>query len=43
MQEVNYDKIIWDTESFVSELRLWSKIDYYNINAGFWEPFIEIL
>jgi len=43
MNELNYEKINRDAESFTSEMKFRSKIEYYNLKAGFWEPFIEML
>jgi hypothetical protein len=41
MYEVVYDKQIRDVESFTSSLKFQAKAEYYHLNAGFWEPFIE--
>lgn len=42
-RRLDYRKEIRDENSFTSEFIFSGKIDYFNINIGQWEPFIEAI
>ena len=40
-QDLHFEKTTRDDDSFTSEGKVTANINYYNLEAGFWEPFVE--